>query len=1112
MVGDDALVDYPHPRHACAVFKFAETTHATHCPNCWCVRAHGCRHRVFFSLQRLLGTHSCATRLTSSRALSPFSPRCYCCDKKAPCPDWATHCDAKSGVARWDQMRHRIQLVRVAVRPSVPPSSPLAGVVSRTRPLNPSTSAIDPLSQAAARAPAGATAGAGAGPGAPAPRPGFPPAPRPLWREPLLDAAEARAAALLLDAAEERASAATAYLTQRPPETQPMPDPSTLPSLKLLGTLNIPMVLANGKTARDVDDKLAMYRHGIRFRDRYTMNTFDEERTSQAKNKPLNLYNLFTKTSDKKVATLGHMFRPGEPPAREMVPLRVIVIDCSGERAPVDVAIDVRRARDVAADVVDAIRKKCGVSDAEKVILAACEYLSPEARKPDDTTRLERGDGRVRNGSSKVVAMYTSYAKDGDASARRTRTDAAPADGAAFRDAARRERFENTPVHYVRGFLREYPDDDIYPNSAESLSSSLSTSRSCIAKRFHDPKRGKIMDALVAYRLPADASDEVVIVYPAVHDDFDKVKKDAQEAKKRKVDAKKKIKEKAQKRKDDMSAQRRKIFERAGMAYYSESEDEFYESDHGEDDDFDRVFGLREHSENEEKAANLVIAKETVYTALRACSVPLIVPYYADLFASAPAAPRKATAKMAPPEFLASHQYAGAKPGYTYKHHEPRGRGYYRDDIAAALEAAALAALPKVGGDKAASAISKLVKKILSRGCVVSGGDGVALVTSPPSGSASGGGKPKAGTKRKSSSGGGGFESAAAETRDDGDLPDPVLMHACFDYNSPFQNVDCETLLDIKEGKPHEDSYAKWPRSRKSGGYTYGNSAFVDSGFTTHAVTAAFDFGALSEAAKSAFSRVNGIIPGGAVTDPSAAEDTKNLAALYKAQHAEQLAELRSEKILTELKRAQQTMYEETNSGGVRYGPGGAAAKKWRLTQPLARLTLAVKSDDDRRAGSSATLEVKIYVKDPEAEPTPEDHRAFSCRSFVSSSQNACDLSTMFCNERSSSYSRYGGVSPDGASGAVMYESLVAMLWNDDMARRQERLCARGSRERGFENPLDPGLHAAPRDERDRPGHAAARVDRGAAAVPAPVAATACASSRLRRGGCATCCGRGFRR
>ena len=329
------------------------------------------------------------------------------------------------------------------------------------------------------------------------------------------------------------------------------------------------------------------------------------------------------------------------------------------------------------------------------------------------------------------------------------------------------------------------------------------------------------MDALVAYRLPADASDEVVIVYPAVHDDFVKVKKDAQEAKKRKVDAKKKIdaiKEKAQKRKDDMSAQRRKIFERAGMAYYSESEDEFYESYHGEDDDFDRVFGLREHSENEEKAAKLVIAKETVYTALRACSVPLIVPYYADLYASAPAAPRKATPKMAPPEFLASHQYAGAKPGYTYKHHEPRGRGYYRDDIAAALEAAALAALPKVGGDKAASAISKLVKKILSRGCVVSGGDGVALVTSPQSGSASGGGKPKAGTKRKSSSGGGGFESAAAETRDDGDLPDPVLMHACFDYNSPFQNVDCETLWTSRKGSRTRTRTRSGPGRESPGG------------------------------------------------------------------------------------------------------------------------------------------------------------------------------------------------------------------------------------------------------------------------------------------------------
>ena len=32
MVGDDALVDYPHPRHACAVFKFDSTNHKQHCP------------------------------------------------------------------------------------------------------------------------------------------------------------------------------------------------------------------------------------------------------------------------------------------------------------------------------------------------------------------------------------------------------------------------------------------------------------------------------------------------------------------------------------------------------------------------------------------------------------------------------------------------------------------------------------------------------------------------------------------------------------------------------------------------------------------------------------------------------------------------------------------------------------------------------------------------------------------------------------------------------------------------------------------------------------------------------------------------------------------------
>jgi len=40
LVGDDALVDYPHPRHTCAVFKFDTTPHATVCPNCWCVAPH----------------------------------------------------------------------------------------------------------------------------------------------------------------------------------------------------------------------------------------------------------------------------------------------------------------------------------------------------------------------------------------------------------------------------------------------------------------------------------------------------------------------------------------------------------------------------------------------------------------------------------------------------------------------------------------------------------------------------------------------------------------------------------------------------------------------------------------------------------------------------------------------------------------------------------------------------------------------------------------------------------------------------------------------------------------------------------------------------------------
>lgn len=50
MVGDDALVDYPHPRHSCAVFKFDTTNHKQHCPNCWCVSLPSLRcHFSFFS-------------------------------------------------------------------------------------------------------------------------------------------------------------------------------------------------------------------------------------------------------------------------------------------------------------------------------------------------------------------------------------------------------------------------------------------------------------------------------------------------------------------------------------------------------------------------------------------------------------------------------------------------------------------------------------------------------------------------------------------------------------------------------------------------------------------------------------------------------------------------------------------------------------------------------------------------------------------------------------------------------------------------------------------------------------------------------------------------------
>ncbi|KAJ3681729.1 hypothetical protein LUZ60_014302 [Juncus effusus] len=60
--------DYPHPRHTCAEFPFAQTSHEKHCSNCFC----------------------------------------YVCDIAAPCKYWRGkegHCDASSSDKYWNSKR-----------------------------------------------------------------------------------------------------------------------------------------------------------------------------------------------------------------------------------------------------------------------------------------------------------------------------------------------------------------------------------------------------------------------------------------------------------------------------------------------------------------------------------------------------------------------------------------------------------------------------------------------------------------------------------------------------------------------------------------------------------------------------------------------------------------------------------------------------------------------------------------------------------------------------------------------------------------------------------------------------------------------------------------------
>ena len=123
------------------------------------------------------------------------------------------------------------------------------------------------------------------------------------------------------------------YLHVVPPKVSRLPDPASLPCVKLLGTIDLPVRLARGGlTASGYDQKLAPNRFGLRFKDLSTKGQFDNERCAESKNM-FNLCNFFTKTLDRKpkYMELRPMFRPGDPRLPEAVSFRVLVVDSTGK-------------------------------------------------------------------------------------------------------------------------------------------------------------------------------------------------------------------------------------------------------------------------------------------------------------------------------------------------------------------------------------------------------------------------------------------------------------------------------------------------------------------------------------------------------------------------------------------------------------------------------------------------------------------------------------------------------------------------------------------------------------------------------------------------------------
>ena len=379
----------------------------------------------------------------------------------------------------------------------------------------------------------------------PAARPGPAPPASPAARA--LQAAEARARM------EEMTRNAAPHLGEdrgvllrEPPLYERMPDPATLPGLQEIGFLKLPVYVntKDGMNAARLDAEFNDARFGVRFRDSETRRKVatNQNPRVEPRHAKTNLYSLFGEKAGH-AATRGSqapsrlkmrdMFRPGEEPKRKQIPIRVVVIDSAGTNPPVDVAVLVGR-NDLVSNLVQGIRAKLAIPVKEKIVLASVQFKHYDEKR-------QGKPGALFQGCSKVNVLYTCATdKDGKVLADANRVDAGRNPDPAL-------PFDKRAVQGVIGFSREVPPDS--PVNLDALARDYVENKSSNAKaaKLNDPVQPD--DVLVAYRLPENTAD-VVIVYPCYHDDITKVKAEAEEAKKRKLETQKRVEKIKQARKE----------------------------------------------------------------------------------------------------------------------------------------------------------------------------------------------------------------------------------------------------------------------------------------------------------------------------------------------------------------------------------------------------------------------------------------------------------------------------------------------------------------------------------------------------------------------------------